>query len=108
VNPGWVSAYESGADAYCGFDGEKIVSFCILEDFGVYRGMRIGGPGCVGTVREYRRQGIGLKMVSNATSILRERGYDIGYIHYTGVGRWYARLGYRTLVQWNCRGIIEQ
>ena len=62
---------------------------------------------CVGTVPEYRRQGIGLKMVQNVTQILKEKGYALGYIHYTGVGHWYAKLGYQTLVKWNSGGIIR-
>ena len=91
---------------YCAFDGEKVVSFCILDEMGICQGLRIAGPGCVGTVPAYRKKGIGLKMVQNATAILKDRGYDISYIHYTQVGHWYARLGYRTVLRWNCRGIL--
>ena len=107
VEEGWVSCYNPGDLIYCAFDGSRIVSFCLIDDFGTYNGMRVGGPGCVGTIPEYRRHGIGLKMVQNATAILKDRGYDISYIHYTGVGHWYARLGYRTIVRWNCRGVIN-
>jgi GNAT superfamily N-acetyltransferase len=87
-------------------DGERVVSFCLLDDFGTYKGLRIGAPGCVGTIPAYRKQGIGLKMIQNATAIFQKCGYDLGYIHYTGVGHWYARLGYETLVKWNCNGIL--
>ena len=107
VEEGWIPCYKPGDTVYCAFDGDKIASFCLIEDFGMYNGLRVGGPGCVGTVPEYRRQGIGLKMVQNVTEILKNRSYDISYIHYTGVGHWYARLGYETLAKWNCRGIIE-
>ncbi|MBQ4088638.1 MAG: GNAT family N-acetyltransferase [Clostridia bacterium] len=107
VEEGWVSFYNPGNTIYCAFDGDRIVSFCQLDDFGTYKGLRIGGPGCVGTIPEYRKQGIGLKMVQNVTAILKERGYDIGYIHYTGVGHWYAKLGYKTIARWNCNGIID-
>ena len=106
VEEGWVGYYNPGDEIYCAFDGDKVVSFCLFDDFGTYNGLRIAGPGCVGTIPEYRRQGIGLKMVQNVTAILKDRGHDIGYIHYTGVGRWYEHLGYRTLVKWNCSGII--
>ncbi|MBR5226313.1 MAG: GNAT family N-acetyltransferase, partial [Clostridia bacterium] len=71
------------------------------------QGLRIGAPGCVGTIPAYRRQGIGLKLVQNATAILKQRGYDLSYIHYTGVGHWYARLGYQTILKWNAQGIME-
>lgn len=107
VEEGWISYYTSSRLIYCAFDGSKVVSFCLIDDFGTYNGLRIGGPGCVGTIPEYRRLGIGLKMIQNATAILKDRGYDISYIHYTGVGRWYAHLGYQTIVRWNGRGILE-
>jgi len=106
VEKGWPGCFNEGDEVYCGFDGDRVVSFCLLEDFGVYDGLRIGGPGCVGTIPEYRRRGIGLKMVQNVTAILKERGYDLSYIHYTGVGRWYEHLGYSTILKWNCRGIL--
>ena len=107
VVEGWVSLYNPGDEIYCAMDGDKIAAFCLLDDIGSYEGLRVAGPGCVGTVPEYRRQGIGLRMVQNVTAILKDRGYDIGYIHYTGVGRWYAKLGYETLARWNCSGITE-
>ena len=59
-----------------------------------------------GTIPAYRKQGIGLKMVQNATAILKEVGYDLSYIHYTAVGHWYARLGYQTILRWNSQGIV--
>ena len=106
VDEGWLPYYETTDSVYCAMDGDKVVSFCLLDDFGTCKGLRIGAPGCVGTIPEYRRQGIGLKMVQNATAILKERGYDLSYIHYTGVGRWYEKLGYQTLLKWNSEGII--
>lgn len=109
VDEDWVQWYpEDGEPTFCAFDGDKVVSFCLLDNFGTYRGLRIGAPGCVGTVPEYRRLGIGLKMVQLATQELKNMGYDIGYIHYTAVGHWYARLGYETLVKWNRDGIVEE
>ena len=108
VSKGWAQYFTPDKDIYCAFDGEKIASFCLLDDFGQYQGLRIGGPGCVGTVPAYRRQGIGLKMVQKGTAILKERGYDLSYIHYTGVGRWYERLGYETLMFWNAAGRVER
>lgn len=107
VEEGWKDCYKPDSEIYCAFDGDKIVSFCLLDDFGTYKSLKVGGPGCVGTIPAYRRQGIGLKMVRNATAILMERGYDLSYIHYTGVGHWYAKLGYETVVKWNSKGIIE-
>ena len=85
--------------------GLIFASFCLLDDFGEYEGVKIGAPGCVGTVTEYRRQGIGLRMIQLATAWFKEHGYDLSYIHYTYVGHWYARLGYKTVVKWNCNGM---
>lgn len=96
---------------YCAFLDGEIASFCIVEDLGLQecngRTWKIGGPGCVGTVPRFRRRGIGIAMVRNVTRILREQGYDLSYIHYTGVAHWYAKLGYVTVLRWNCGGVIE-
>ena len=111
VDESWLKYYPETSRPYCAFAGEEIASFCLIEDFGAHpftgREMKFGGPGCVGTVPRFRRRGIGLKMVDNATLILKDRGFDVSYIHYTGVGGWYAKLGYRTLVRWNGRGIVR-
>ena len=106
VEDDWVEYFNEGDRVYCAFDGDKVVSFCLLDQFGQYAGLRIGAPGCVGTIPAYRKQGIGLKMVQNATAILKEEGYDLSYIHYTAVGHWYARLGYQTILRWNSQGIV--
>lgn len=107
VDPDWAQYFQPGDPVFCAFDGEKVVSFCLLDDFGEYQGLRIGAPGCVGTVPSYRKMGIGLRMVQLATQELKERGYDLSYIHYTSVDRWYARLGYENILYWNCKGIVR-
>lgn len=106
VEDDWPEYFNEGDPVFCAFDEGKVVSFCLLDDFGSFEGLRIGAPGCVGTLPEYRKQGIGLKMVCLATATLKAMGYDLSYIHYTHVGHWYARLGYRTCLRWNAGGII--
>ena len=110
VIPDWVKLYDGKSRVYCGFVNGKIASFCMIEDMGEHllegRRLKIGGPGCVGTVPEYRNRGVGLVMVRDVTRILKEEGYDISYIHYTGVAPWYAKLGYRTILKWNKHGIL--
>ncbi len=106
VDEGWVELYGPKDRVYCAMDGDKIASFCMLEDMTRYGGLKIGGPGCVGTVPEYRKRGIGLKMIQNATGILKNEGFDLSYIHFTGVAPWYAKLGYRTVLRWNREGIL--
>ena len=107
VEDDWVQWFESTERVFCAFDGDKVVSFCNLDDCGVCEGMRIGAPGCVGTIPGYRKQGIGLRMVQLATAELQKEGYDLSWIHYTAVGHWYARLGYKTVLRWNCNGIVK-
>ncbi len=68
--------------------------------------MKVGGPGCVGTIPEYRDKGIGLTMVKHVTRILKEEGYDYSYIHYTSEASWYEKLGYKTSIRWNRKGIL--
>ena len=92
--------------AYCAFVDGRVAAFCLVEDMCTFQGLRVGGPGCVGTLPEFRRQGIGLKMVQNATALLRDRGFDLSYIHYTGVASWYAKLGYRTVLRWGREGFV--
>ncbi|MBQ8200639.1 MAG: GNAT family N-acetyltransferase [Clostridia bacterium] len=108
VEDDWTEYFNEGDQVYCAFEGDQVVSFCLLDEFGVYEGMRIGGPGCVGTIPRCRKQGIGLKMVQKATAMLKDAGFDMSYIHYTHVGHWYARLGYQTVVRWNSRGIVTE
>lgn len=110
VIPSWVPLYDGKSRVYCGFVDGRIASFCMIEDMGKHildgQAVKIGGPGCVGTVPEFRNRGIGLVMVRDVTQILKEEGYDFSYIHYTGVAPWYRKLGYRTVLKWNKHGIL--
>lgn len=107
VDDSWVECFHDTARVYCALDGDRVASFCLVDNFGTWCGMKIGGPGCVGTVPAYRRQGIGLKMVQKVTGILKREGCDLSYIHFTGAGRWYEKLGYRTFLRWNAGGVIH-
>ena len=110
VVPSWLPLYTEKSRVYCGFADGKIASFCMIENMGEHlldgQTLKIGGPGCVGTVPDYRNKGIGLMMVRDVTSILKEEGYDLSYIHYTGVAPWYGKLGYKTVLKWNRHGIL--
>ena len=106
VIPDWVKLYDGKHRTYCGFVNGKIASFCMISGMGTHSGLKIGGPGCVGPVPEYRNRGVGLVMVRDVTRILKEEGYDLSYIHYTGVAPWYAKLGYKTILKWNKHGIL--
>lgn len=106
----WSKSYNGKHRIYCGYIDGEVVSFCLIEDKGIHdingHQYRIGGPGCVGTLPEYRNKGIGLTMVKNVTQILKDEGYDYSYIHFTGVASWYEKLGYKSVLKWNKNGII--
>ncbi|MBO5986400.1 MAG: GNAT family N-acetyltransferase, partial [Lachnospiraceae bacterium] len=110
VVPHWVNFFGEKSRVYCGFVDGKIASFCLIEDFGEHevngQVWKIGGPGCVGTVPEYRDRGIGLTMVKNVTKILRDELYDQSYIHYTYETKWYGKLGYKTFLSWCGKGFV--
>ncbi|MCQ2592479.1 MAG: GNAT family N-acetyltransferase [Treponema sp.] len=110
VDEGWVQYY-NGERAFCGFVDNQIACFCILEDMGTHeidgKKIKVAGPGCVGTLPEFRNRGLGLTMVKKGTAILKAEGYDLSLIHYTGVGPWYKKLGYKTVLRWNKNGFLE-
>lgn len=111
VEKDWAQFFNENDRIFCGFVNGKIASFCIIADMGSPeingRKLKIGGPGCVGTLPEYREKGIGLTMVKLATQILENENYDYSYIHYTYVARWYEKLGYKTFVKWNKNGFVR-
>lgn len=106
VDEDWVQYFNEGERFFCAFDGEMIAAFCSLSDMGRFHGLHIGGPGCVGTVPEFRRRGIGLEMVRLATETLRQDGFDLSWIHYTHLANWYMKLGYQPVLRWNKDGIL--
>ena len=106
VDKDWIRYFHGRNRTFCAFDRDKIVSFCILEDWGRQYDLHIGGPGCVGTIPEYRGKGIGLETVRRATNVLKEENFDISWIHYTHLWPWYENLGYQTVLRWNCREIF--
>ena len=110
VDDYWVGSYNGKHRIFCGYLDGMVVSFCLIENKGVHsingRELKIGGPGCVGTLPEFRNKGIGLTMVKKVTEILKEEGYDYSYIHFTGVAPWYEKLGYKTILKWNKHGVL--
>ncbi len=112
VDPDWVRYYGADSPVYCATLGEEIASFCnveVWENCLLSNGKnKVGAPGCVGTVPKFRRRGIGLKMVALACEELKKQGCDTCFIHYTGVGRWYAKLGMETFLTWHfCKKRLE-
>lgn len=106
VDENWVQYFNEEDRFYCAFDGDKIIAFCCLSEMGEYKGLRVGGPGCVGTIPAYRKQGIGLEMVRLATEQLQKDGYALSWIHYTHLDSWYMKLGYEPVLRWNRDGFL--
>lgn len=102
VEDDWVQFFDGG-EVFCAVDGDRIASFCIIEENArclISDGStNVGVVGCVGTVPEYRRQGIGLETVYLASMELRRRGCGRIFIHYTHVYDWYAKIGFRTFLK---------
>ena len=107
VDNDWVQFFSDKTRVFCAFEENEIAAFCILSDWGNFEGLKIGGPGCVGTIPKYRKQGIGLEMVRQATSILRNENFDLSWIHYTYLEKWYSKVGYHTVLKWNCKGFYN-
>lgn len=107
VDEDWVQYFKEGYRYYCAINEERIIAFCNLADMGWFQDLHIGGPGCVGTIPEFRRRGIGLEMVRLATETLRQDGFDLSWIHYTHLADWYRKLGYQPVLRWNSGGILQ-
>lgn len=102
VEDDWVQYFAEG-EIFCAFKDGSIASFCIVVDdeqcLLTDGKNKIGSIGCVGTVPEFRRKGIGLKMVSLSAEELKKRGCKKIFIHYTHVYDWYAKLGFETFLR---------
>ena len=106
VDGDWVRYFNEGGCYFCAYAGDEIAAFCFLGEMGRVGDLRVGGPGCVGTVPKFRKQGIGLRMVQVGTEILKRDGFDLSWIHFTHLEKWYMKLGYEPVLHWNCKGFI--
>lgn len=102
VDEGWVPYFTNPENIYVARVGGEIASFCLVDtdckNYLTDIHGRVGMPGCVGTVPCFRNQGIAIEMIARATQYLKEQGMDISFIFFTGVGRWYEKLGYKTFL----------
>lgn len=105
VDPEWLQYFTGKSPVFCAMTEGQIASFCMVDleaDCLISRpGEHVVSIGCVGTVPAFRRRGIGLRMVDLATVWAKTQGATRGYIHYTGVAHWYAKLGYRTFARFS-------
>ncbi len=105
VDDEWVQYFTDTDTVFCGYVNGVLASFCIIgtdelcllsDDHS-----KVGSIGCVGTVPQFRRKGIGLSMVSKATEFLKAQRCDKSFIHYTHLEKWYSKLGYRTFLRFS-------
>ncbi len=57
--------------------------------------LRVGGINCVGTLPEYRRDGLGSQVMEAAQQQMRALGCQVGLLS-TGITNWYRRLGWES------------
>ncbi|MGN0667096.1 MAG: GNAT family N-acetyltransferase [Huintestinicola sp.] len=109
VDEDWVQYFGKDSSVFCGYVNGWPVSFCIVDidaDCIISSpDSRIASIGCVGTIPDYRKQGIGLRMVDLATVYAKSKGCTKGYIHFTHIDQWYAKLGYETFARFSIKQI---
>lgn len=73
VDDEWVQYFTDKSSVYCGFKDGKVVSFCIVDcdskNLLTDGNNKVASIGCVGTLSQYRRQGIGLYMFASAAAL---------------------------------------
>ena len=104
VSPDWVEYFTMESPVFAAKKDGKIASFCIVDenaDTIISTGNNnVGMIGCVGTVPEMRRNGIGLRMVAKAMDDIKGKGCDDVFIHFTYLDWWYGRLGFKTFLHY--------
>jgi predicted acetyltransferase len=61
--------------------------------------LRVGGINCVGTLPDYRRHGLGSRVMMAAQERMRELGCQVALLG-TGIMNWYRRLGWEEAGLW--------
>ena len=98
---GWLEVYQNCSDPI--FIAEKsgqIVGFEILSPEGgrfMPKSERVGSIGCVGVLKEFQNQGIGLQMVVEGCKWLKQQGSTAIELRYVELVEWYKRVGFRVI-----------
>jgi len=103
VDDSWPQYFNNPETIFCGYYKGQLASFCCVDEevdcIISQNGVKTGSIGCVGTLPEFRKKGIGLRMVDLASVYLKEKGSEICYISYTHIDKWYSKLGYKTFAR---------
>jgi len=102
VEESWIQYFTNSEKIYVAKVNGEIASFCLVDincqNYLTDKYGKIGMPGCVGTVPKFRDKGIALEMVARVTEYLKCQGMDVSFIYYTGVPKWYEKIGYKTFL----------
>lgn len=86
-------------------DGKIVSHVWVAERPVFYRGQAIlpmGGIGGVGTLPEYRGQGLATLLLDDAIAYMKRKGHAISML-FTGINPFYARLGWADFPEWRFR-----
>ena len=102
VDESWTQYFSDPEKIYVAKVNGEVASFCLVDincqNYLTDKYGKIGMPGCVGTVPRFRDKGIALEMVARVTDYLKSQGMNISFIYFTGVSKWYEKIGYRTFL----------
>lgn len=110
VEESWTQYFTNPENIYVAKVNGEIASFCLVDtncqNYLTDKYGKVGMPGCVGTVPKFRNKGIALEMVARVTEYLKTQGMSISFIFFTGVAKWYEKIGYRTFLS-ECFGVKQ-
>ncbi len=102
VDESWIQYFTNPSNIYVAKVNGEIASFCLVntncQNYLADKYNKVGMPGCVGTVQKFRNKGIALEMVARVTEYLKTQGMDVSFIYFTGVAKWYEKIGYKTFL----------
>lgn len=91
-------------------DGKIVSHVWVAERPVFYRGQAIlpmGGIGGVGTLPEYRGQGLATLLLEDAISYMKRKGHAISML-FTDINPFYARLGWVDFPEWRFRLKVQK
>lgn len=101
AEPDWTHYFEhTSCPVLVAVENGEILGFCIVDPDGAPLFADTGEIGCVGVIPSARKRGIGLQMVAAATEELQRKGCKNGFLGFTYLEHWYAKLGYRACIRY--------
>jgi predicted N-acetyltransferase YhbS len=91
-------------------DGKIVSHVWVAERPVFYRGQTVlpmGGIGGVGTLPEFRGQGLATLLLEDAIAYMNRKGHAISML-FTGINPFYARLGWANFPEWRFRLTVRR